>query len=235
MARSTAAVRRRCRPVRARWSWPGTTPARRRAASPRPPAGRSWPSRRAVHAPGSTRSVATGCCSVARWAEEIERVVVFGHPTLSRPVSRLLGRADVEVWAAKPAGLGLDRPYPVAGTFDRVEAADARRHRLVPALARGGRAGRARPRRAARRRARPDAVRRRGCGRAGAAARGPARRRRVEPDPRPRPDGAALPGRCPPQGDRQPRPVRHRRRGVDRGRRRARPRRPTAASRCSAT
>src|SRR4029077_17548755 len=34
-------------------------------------------------------------------ADEIERVVVFGHPTLSRPVSRLLGRADVEVWAAK--------------------------------------------------------------------------------------------------------------------------------------
>jgi len=57
-------------------------------------------------------------------AEEIERVVVFGHPTLSRPVSRLLGRADVEVWAAKPTGLGLDRPYPVAGTFDRVEASD---------------------------------------------------------------------------------------------------------------
>ena len=30
-------------------------------------------------------------------AEEIERVVVVGHPTLSRPVSRLLGRADVEL------------------------------------------------------------------------------------------------------------------------------------------
>ena len=30
-------------------------------------------------------------------AEEIERVVVFGHPTLSRPVSRLLARDDVEL------------------------------------------------------------------------------------------------------------------------------------------
>ncbi len=30
-------------------------------------------------------------------AEEVERVVVFGRPTLSRPVSRLLARADVEL------------------------------------------------------------------------------------------------------------------------------------------
>jgi 2-succinyl-5-enolpyruvyl-6-hydroxy-3-cyclohexene-1-carboxylate synthase len=56
-------------------------------------------------------------------ADEVERVVVLGHPTLSRPVSRLLGRADVEVWAAATTGLGLRRPYDVAGTFTRVEAA----------------------------------------------------------------------------------------------------------------
>ncbi len=55
--------------------------------------------------------------------EEIERVVVFGHPTLSRPVSRLLARDDVEVWSAETAGLGLQRPYDVVGTFVRVEAA----------------------------------------------------------------------------------------------------------------
>ena len=30
-------------------------------------------------------------------AEEIERVVVFGHPTLSRPISRLLARDDLEL------------------------------------------------------------------------------------------------------------------------------------------
>jgi 2-succinyl-5-enolpyruvyl-6-hydroxy-3-cyclohexene-1-carboxylate synthase len=53
--------------------------------------------------------------------EEIERVVVFGHPTLSRPVSRLLAREGVEVWAARTQGLGLRRPYPVVGTFDRAE------------------------------------------------------------------------------------------------------------------
>jgi len=56
-------------------------------------------------------------------ADEIQRVVVFGHPTLSRPVTRLLGRDDVEVWAAETVGLGLRRPYDVAGTFTRIEAA----------------------------------------------------------------------------------------------------------------
>lgn len=33
-------------------------------------------------------------------AEEITRVIVFGHPTLSRPVSALLGRTDIEVLVA---------------------------------------------------------------------------------------------------------------------------------------
>lgn len=42
----------------------------------------------------------------------IERVVVFGHPTLSRPVMRLLARADVEVLAAPTAGVWTERPYP---------------------------------------------------------------------------------------------------------------------------
>ncbi|HET7326742.1 MAG TPA: 2-succinyl-5-enolpyruvyl-6-hydroxy-3-cyclohexene-1-carboxylic-acid synthase [Nocardioidaceae bacterium] len=32
-----------------------------------------------------------------RLAEQVERVVVFGHPTLSRPVTRLLSRTDVDV------------------------------------------------------------------------------------------------------------------------------------------
>jgi 2-succinyl-5-enolpyruvyl-6-hydroxy-3-cyclohexene-1-carboxylate synthase len=34
----------------------------------------------------------------------IERVVAYGHPTLSRPVSRLLARADVELVVVDPAG-----------------------------------------------------------------------------------------------------------------------------------
>ena len=42
---------------------------------------------------------------------QVERVVVFGHPTLSRPVSRLLGRDDVEVLAAT-RGIWADGPSP---------------------------------------------------------------------------------------------------------------------------
>jgi 2-succinyl-5-enolpyruvyl-6-hydroxy-3-cyclohexene-1-carboxylate synthase len=48
----------------------------------------------------------------------IERVVVFGRPTLSRPVSRLLARDDVEVLAAPGRGAWAERPFPVDGTVD---------------------------------------------------------------------------------------------------------------------
>ena len=37
-------------------------------------------------------------------AERVRRVVVFGHPTLSRPVTRLLSRADVEVVVVSAVG-----------------------------------------------------------------------------------------------------------------------------------
>ena len=47
----------------------------------------------------------------------IERVVVFGHPTLSRPVTRLLGRDDVEVLAAPTRGVWSERPF-AATTID---------------------------------------------------------------------------------------------------------------------
>lgn len=40
--------------------------------------------------------------------DEIERVVVFGHPTLSRPVAKLLARPDVEVIVIAPTGLWPD-------------------------------------------------------------------------------------------------------------------------------
>jgi 2-succinyl-5-enolpyruvyl-6-hydroxy-3-cyclohexene-1-carboxylate synthase len=43
-------------------------------------------------------------------AEQVERVVVFGHPTLSRPVSRLLARDDLEVLDVWSGGT---RPYSV--------------------------------------------------------------------------------------------------------------------------
>jgi 2-succinyl-5-enolpyruvyl-6-hydroxy-3-cyclohexene-1-carboxylate synthase len=43
-------------------------------------------------------------------ADEVERIIVFGHPTLSRPVQRLLARADVEVLDADAT---WTRPYAV--------------------------------------------------------------------------------------------------------------------------
>lgn len=42
--------------------------------------------------------------------ERIERVVVFGHPTLSRPVTRLLERDDVEVLVAPARGVWPLKP-----------------------------------------------------------------------------------------------------------------------------
>jgi 2-succinyl-5-enolpyruvyl-6-hydroxy-3-cyclohexene-1-carboxylate synthase len=44
-------------------------------------------------------------------AEQVERVVVFGHPTLSRPVARLLARAEVV-----EVPTGARRAFPVART-----------------------------------------------------------------------------------------------------------------------
>jgi 2-succinyl-5-enolpyruvyl-6-hydroxy-3-cyclohexene-1-carboxylate synthase len=41
-------------------------------------------------------------------ADEIERVLVFGHPTLSRPISKLLARQDVEIVVVAPTGLWPD-------------------------------------------------------------------------------------------------------------------------------
>ena len=42
-------------------------------------------------------------------ADRIERVIVFGHPTLSRPVTRLLDRTDVEVVVVAPPGAPVVR------------------------------------------------------------------------------------------------------------------------------
>ena len=54
-------------------------------------------------------------------AERIERVVVAGHPTLSRPVQRLLARPDVEVVSIRAAGRWPARPHPVRHEYDDVE------------------------------------------------------------------------------------------------------------------
>jgi 2-succinyl-5-enolpyruvyl-6-hydroxy-3-cyclohexene-1-carboxylate synthase len=42
----------------------------------------------------------------------IERVVVFGHPTLSRPIAQLLARPDVEVISVRSPGIWPERPFP---------------------------------------------------------------------------------------------------------------------------
>lgn len=56
---------------------------------------------------------------------EVERVVVHGHPTLSRPVSRLLAREDVEVVSVRHDGLWTERPFAVDHEADRVDVAGA--------------------------------------------------------------------------------------------------------------
>lgn len=53
-------------------------------------------------------------------ADDIQRVIVTGHPTLSRPVSGLLARADVEVISLRAAGRWPDRPFPVAQEADDI-------------------------------------------------------------------------------------------------------------------
>ena len=71
-------------------------------------------------------------------AGRIERVVVFGHPTLSRPVSRLLDRTDVEVVVVAPPGAPVVRgaaqvvgaveapPQTADGWLDEWRVADER-------------------------------------------------------------------------------------------------------------
>ena len=82
-------------------------------------------------------------------ADEVERVVVLGHPTLSRPVTRLLQRDDVEVFAAPARGAWNDRPFAVSqhlpgrpevdgpdetDWFDRWKSADTETSRALDAL-----------------------------------------------------------------------------------------------------
>ncbi|GAB2872043.1 2-succinyl-5-enolpyruvyl-6-hydroxy-3-cyclohexene-1-carboxylic-acid synthase [Nocardioides pacificus] len=54
-------------------------------------------------------------------AGRIERVVVAGHPTLSRPITRLLEQADIEVVSLRARGSWATRPFPVDSEHDRLE------------------------------------------------------------------------------------------------------------------
>jgi 2-succinyl-5-enolpyruvyl-6-hydroxy-3-cyclohexene-1-carboxylate synthase len=56
-------------------------------------------------------------------ATRVERVVVFGHPTLSRPVQQLLARQKVEVVSVSARGRWPARPFPVALEHEAVTAA----------------------------------------------------------------------------------------------------------------
>jgi 2-succinyl-5-enolpyruvyl-6-hydroxy-3-cyclohexene-1-carboxylate synthase len=56
--------------------------------------------------------------------DAIERVVVCGHPTLSRPVSRLLARDDVQVVDTPARGVWNERPFPVDGRLVAVPHAE---------------------------------------------------------------------------------------------------------------
>ncbi len=57
----------------------------------------------------------------SRLADEIERVIVFGHPTLSRPVLRLLGRADIELIAVSSTADWFDPAANVQRVASAVE------------------------------------------------------------------------------------------------------------------
>jgi 2-succinyl-5-enolpyruvyl-6-hydroxy-3-cyclohexene-1-carboxylate synthase len=54
-------------------------------------------------------------------ADQVERVVVAGHPTLSRPVQRLLARPDVEVVSVRARGRWPERPHRVRHEYHEVE------------------------------------------------------------------------------------------------------------------
>jgi 2-succinyl-5-enolpyruvyl-6-hydroxy-3-cyclohexene-1-carboxylate synthase len=58
-------------------------------------------------------------------AGEIERVLVFGHPTLSRPITRLLARPDVEVVVVAPTGLWPDAGHRAAAVVTGLEVTAA--------------------------------------------------------------------------------------------------------------
>ena len=171
----------------------------------------------------------------------IERVVVLGHPTLSRPVTRLISRDDVEVLAAPGPGGVVTDPGRVARHLGAVPTVDdaaptAEDRELARVLAGRGprplgpaRRARRRPPRAGRP---PRRARRRG-------GRRPLRdpgRRLVQPGPGPRPDDHAVHPAPAPVRRGEPRPGRHRRNRLHGGRHRPRsPRTRRGRSRCSAT
>ncbi len=56
---------------------------------------------------GAGHTGSTGTRYPSELASQIERVIVTGHPTLSRPVTALLSRADIEIYAVRSPATGL--------------------------------------------------------------------------------------------------------------------------------
>lgn len=73
----------------------------------------------------------SGRCAIAGYrllldtalGERIERVLVFGHPTLSRPVHRLLSRRDIELVVVSPSASWPDPGWAASQVCDDVELA----------------------------------------------------------------------------------------------------------------
>jgi 2-succinyl-5-enolpyruvyl-6-hydroxy-3-cyclohexene-1-carboxylate synthase len=63
--------------------------------------------------------------SASSLSDEIERVLVFGHPTLSRPITKLLARHDVEVVVVAPTGLWPDTGRRAAAVVTGLEVTSA--------------------------------------------------------------------------------------------------------------
>ncbi len=57
-------------------------------------------------------------------AEDVERVVVYGHPTLSRPITRLLGRDDVELVVVSAYADWVDPGRTASAVADAVNFAE---------------------------------------------------------------------------------------------------------------
>ena len=188
-------------------------PARpeRRPARPRPAHRRRRRGRRRAGAPGCSPRRPAGRCSpsrpaapaTARNALRCYRLLLDGDLGQQVRAGRR-GRAPDAVPAGHPAAVARRRRGRrhggwTAAARSRWPGRSPTRSSTAPTTRPGSRPGRTRTGRSAAQLdallaggARPDAVRRRGCGQPRGAARRPARRRCVEPDPRPRPDGDGL-------------------------------------------
>ncbi|MDO5676058.1 MAG: 2-succinyl-5-enolpyruvyl-6-hydroxy-3-cyclohexene-1-carboxylic-acid synthase [Propionibacteriaceae bacterium] len=75
-----------------------------------------------------TSNARGGGCAIAGYrnlldgiGKEIERVVVFGHPTLTRPVATLIKRSDIELIAVSPRAAWHDPGHRAVVVADSVE------------------------------------------------------------------------------------------------------------------